>query len=111
LRCVGTGARAGEEPRPVTLPHLLPGADAGDGRRLLLETGVELDEHSAGGPLVLDLGEGTALPPTGGGSGYRALLDPPLREIAAELVDGQEVGLLWRPPYRQIGRASCRERE
>ena len=95
-----TVAREGEEPRPVTLPHLLHGADAADRRPLLLETVVELDEHSARGPLVLDLGEGTALPPTGGGSGYRALLDPPLREIAAVLVDGQEVGLLWRPPYR-----------
>src|SRR5699024_4113748 len=40
-----TVAREGEEPRPVTLPHLLHGADAADRRPLLLETVVELDEH------------------------------------------------------------------
>src|SRR5699024_2158785 len=95
-----TVAREGAEPRPVTLPHLLHGADAAARRPLLLGTVGELDVHSARGPLLLDLGEGTALPPTGGGSGYRTLLDPPLRELAAVLVDGQEVGLLWRPPYR-----------
>src|SRR5699024_12082993 len=95
-----TVAREGEEPRPVTLPHLLHGADAADRRPLLLETVVELDEHSARGPLVLDLGEGTALPPPGRGSGHRALLHAPLREIAAVLVDGQGVGPLWRPPER-----------
>ncbi|WP_170932004.1 glycosyl hydrolase [Brachybacterium massiliense] len=95
-----TLTREGEEPRPVALPHLLHGADAADLRPLLLETEVQLDEDSARGPLVLDLGEGSVLPAAGGGSGYRALLDPPVREIAAVLVDGQEVGLLWRPPYR-----------
>ena len=95
-----TLTREGEAPLPVTLPHLLHGADAADLRPLLLETEVQLDEDSARGPLVLDLGEGSVLPAAGGGSGYRALLDPPVREIAAVLVDGQEVGLLWRPPYR-----------
>ena len=95
-----TLTREGEGPRSVTLPYLLHGTDAADLRPLLLETEVEIDESAARGPLVLDLGEGTALPPTGGGSGYRALLEPPLREIAAVLVDGEEAGLLWRPPYR-----------
>ena len=95
-----TAAHPGEQPRPITLPHLLVGAEAAETRPLLLETEVTLDEQAAQGPLVLDLGEGAPLPAAGGGSGYRALLEPPLREIAVVEVDGEEVGLLWRPPYR-----------
>ncbi|WP_422115867.1 glycosyl hydrolase [Brachybacterium sp. UNK5269] len=91
-------SRSGQEPREVHLPHLVHGEDA-DLRPVLLETSVRLDEAAARGPLVLDLGEGRPLPPDGG-SGYRALLEPPVREIAVVEVDGQEVGVLWRPPYR-----------
>lgn len=95
-----TATRPGEIPRPVALPHLLVGPDAADLRPLLLETTVTLDEETACGPLVLDLGAGRVLAADGGGSGYRALLDPPVREIAAVEVGGEEIGLLWRPPYR-----------
>lgn len=92
----GPGATA----RPVTLPHLRHGEEAAETAPLVLETVLELDERTAQGPLVLDLGDGTVLPHTGGGSGYRALLAPPVREIAVVSIDGIEVGLLWRPPYR-----------
>lgn len=95
-----TLARDGEEPHPVDLPHLLHREEAADLRPLLFETTVTLDENAAAGPLVLDLGEGTPLPATGGGSGYRALLEPPVREIAVVEVDGEQVGILWRAPYR-----------
>ena len=95
-----TASRPGEAPRAVTLPHLLTGQDAADLRPLLLETTVTLDEDTARGPLVLDLGPGRAVPHTGEGSGYRALLEPPVREIAVLEVDGEELGVLWRPPYR-----------
>ena len=87
-------------PRPVTLPFLLEGADAADLRPLRLETQVTLEEHEADGPLLLDLGEGVALRDPGPGSGYRALLVPPVREVARVEIDGHEVGMLWRPPYR-----------
>src|SRR5699024_12879699 len=48
---------------------------------------------------LLSLADGKPLWPTGG-IAYGARRGPPLREIAAWLVDGQEAGLLWRPPYR-----------
>ena len=87
-------------PRPVTLPFLLEGADAADLRPLRLETQVTLEEHEADGPLLLDLGAGVPLREPGPGSGYRALLVPPVREVARVEIDGHEVGMLWRPPYR-----------
>ena len=95
-----TVAREGEEPRPVTLPHLLVGTEAADLRPLVLETTVTLDEREAAGPLLLDLGEGTPHEELGAGSGYRALLDPPVREVAIVEIDGRDAGMLWSPPYR-----------
>lgn len=94
-----TAAREGEAGRPVTLPHLLDGADP-DLRPLVLETRVTLDEREAAGPLLLDLGEGTPRTGAGTGKGYRVLLDPPVREVAIVEIDDREVGMLWRPPYR-----------
>ena len=93
-------AREGEEPRPVTLPHLLVGTEAADLRPLVLETTVTLDEREAAGPLLLDLGEGTPHEELGAGSGYRALLDAPVREVAIVEIDGHRAGMLWSPPYR-----------
>ncbi|WP_122943682.1 glycosyl hydrolase [Brachybacterium sp. EE-P12] len=93
-------AREGEEPRPVTLPHLLVGTEAADLRPLVLETTVTLDEREAAGPLLLDLGEGTPHEELGAGSGYRALLDAPVREVAIVEIDGHGAGMLWSPPYR-----------
>ena len=95
-----TARRRWEEPTPIELPHLLTGTEAADLRPLVLETTVTIDPATARGPLVLDLGEGRAITRTGGGSGYRALLEPPVREIAILEVDGEELGILWRPPYR-----------
>lgn len=90
----------GQDPRPVTLPHLVPGEDAAALPWLSYECTVTLDAEQARGPLVLDLGAGTVLPAGGAGSGYRALLAPPVREIAAVSVDGEGAGLLWRAPFR-----------
>jgi len=95
-----TVCRPDETPQPVRLPHLLLGAEAADLRPLLYETTVTLDEQSARGRLCLDLGEGRTLARPDGGSGYRALLEPPVREIAVVEVEGEEVGVLWRPPFR-----------
>lgn len=61
---------------------------------------MTLEEHEADGPLLLDLGAGVPLREPGPGSGYRALLVPPVREVARVEIDGHEVGMLWRPPYR-----------
>ncbi|MDN5688125.1 MAG: hypothetical protein L0G94_15815 [Brachybacterium sp.] len=95
-----TARRPGEEPVPIELPHLLTGTEAADLRPLVLETTVTIDPATARAPLMLDLGAGRALTRTGGGSGYRALLEPPVREIAILEVDDEEIGVLWRPPYR-----------
>ena len=95
-----TLARGEGAPSPVTLPFLLEGADAADLRPLRLETQVTLEEHEADGPLMLDLGEGVPLREPGPGSGYRALLVPPVREVAVVEIDGHQAGMLWRPPYR-----------
>jgi hypothetical protein len=53
----------------------------------------------------LDFGEGVRLPETPKGerasnNGFRALLDPPIREAAVIEVNGQRIGSLWTPPYR-----------
>ena len=79
---------------------LIPGEDAAALPWLAYECTVTLDAEQARGPLVLDLGPGTVLPADGAGSGYRALLAPPVREIAAVSVDGEGAGLLWRAPFR-----------
>ena len=93
-------SRAGEDPRPVSLPHLLDGAEAADLLPLVYSATVTLTAEQAAGPLLLDLGPGTAQSAAGGGSGYRALLTPPVREIAVVGVDDDTVGVIWRAPYR-----------
>ena len=54
-----------------------------------------------GARILLDFGTGTPLvnnrPPAA--PGMHALLDPPIREAAIVLVNGQRVGSLWHPPY------------
>ena len=87
-------------PESVNLPLLRDGAETADRSPLVLETAVSLTAGQAEGRIVLDLGEGTPLAPAPGAMGYRALLDAPVREIAIVQVDGQELGILWRPPYR-----------
>jgi hypothetical protein len=52
----------------------------------------------------LDFGEGRPVDAHSGEiasvNGFRALLDPPIREAAVIEVNGQRVGSLWTPPYR-----------
>jgi hypothetical protein len=52
----------------------------------------------------LDFGEGTRVDTHSGEvasvNGFRALLDPPIRDAAVIEVNGQRVGSLWTPPYR-----------
>ena len=54
-----------------------------------------------GKEVVLDFGEGTALPdPQRNGPGMRALLESPVREAAVININGQRAGSVWHPPYR-----------
>ena len=48
----------------------------------------------------LDFGEGTARAEEKLTNGMRAWLDAPIREGARVLVNGQDVGAVWAPPYR-----------
>ena len=52
----------------------------------------------------LDFGEGARVDAHGGEvasvNGFRALLDPPVRDAAVIDVNGRRVGSLWTPPYR-----------
>jgi hypothetical protein len=52
--------------------------------------------------ILLDFGAGTPTtdPRPAGANGVRALLDAPLREAAIIVVNGQQVGTLWHPPYQ-----------
>jgi hypothetical protein len=51
--------------------------------------------------LVLDFGEGTALPdPHRTGPGMRALMESPVREAAVVNINGQKAGTIWHPPYQ-----------
>ncbi len=54
-----------------------------------------------GKEVVLDFGEGTALPdPHRTGPGMRALMESPVREAAVVTVNGQKAGAVWHPPYQ-----------
>ncbi len=66
---------------------------------------VSAAETSRGRRVWLDFGEGTLLAGLRPGerasnNGFRALLEPPIREAAVIEVNGQRVGSLWTPPYR-----------
>jgi hypothetical protein len=50
--------------------------------------------------LYLDFGEGTPVTtPERRGSGMRALLESPVREVAIVYVNGKRAGSVWHPPY------------
>jgi hypothetical protein len=50
--------------------------------------------------VLLSFGEGTPVdPPQGRTQGYRALLEAPVREAAAIILNGQAAGSVWHPPY------------
>jgi len=54
-----------------------------------------------GKEVVLDFGEGTAVPdPHRTGPGIRALMESPVREAAVVNVNGQKAGTVWHPPYQ-----------
>ena len=51
--------------------------------------------------VVLDFGEGTAIPdPHRTGPGMRALMESPVREAAVVTINGQKAGSVWHPPYQ-----------
>jgi hypothetical protein len=56
---------------------------------------------SSGHPIHLTLGEGTAVAPAGGrgGSGMRAMLEPPVHEAAVVSVNGKRAGAVWTAPF------------
>lgn len=54
----------------------------------------------------LDFGEGTPHPEERLTNGMRAWLDAPIRDGARVIVNGQDVGAVWAPPYRiRVGQA------
>jgi hypothetical protein len=54
-----------------------------------------------GHEVVLDFGEGTALPdPHRTGPGMRALLESPVHEAAVVTINGRKAGSVWHPPYQ-----------
>jgi hypothetical protein len=55
----------------------------------------------SGHPIYLTLGEGTAVAPAGGrgGSGMRAMFEPPVHEAAVVSVNGKRAGAVWTAPF------------
>jgi alpha-L-rhamnosidase len=49
--------------------------------------------------LSFDFGQGTPSQERGGGQGYHASLDAPVREAAVVYVNDQRIGSVWSPPY------------
>ncbi|GAA1489789.1 glycosyl hydrolase [Brachybacterium sacelli] len=88
---------------PVSLPHrweaeLSEPCDEGT-----YETVVDLgpDPLTPGERFVLDLGPGRPLARSPHDpKSYRALLAPPVREIAVVTVDGRDAGVIWDAPHR-----------
>ena len=56
-------------------------------------------DSGQGTRLILSFGEGTPIQNPPRHMGTQALLDPPIREAAVILVNGQRAGSLWHPPY------------
>jgi hypothetical protein len=56
----------------------------------------------SGEHIFIDFGTGTAITDNRrpNAAGMRALLDPPIREAAVVVINGQRAGSLWHPPYR-----------
>jgi len=53
----------------------------------------------AGLSVSLDFGKGTIPQERGGGQGYHASLDGPIREAAVIYINDQRAGSVWCPPY------------
>jgi hypothetical protein len=61
------------------------------------------------GRIVIDLGEGRALPVEPLRNGMRAWFESPVREAAVVSIDGAAVGAVWAPPY-QVDITTLRDR-
>ena len=54
----------------------------------------------SGTSILLDFGDGQALPVQTTRNGMRTWYDPPIREAANIYINGNKAGALWCPPYR-----------
>jgi hypothetical protein len=64
------------------------------------EKTVNVDGATAAAPgLVISFGEGKAETGRGGGQGYHAAYDAPVRDAAVVYVNGQRAGAVFAPPY------------
>jgi len=64
------------------------------------ETAFELGAVPRAARVWLDFGPGTPVQATTLQNGMRAWLDPPVREAATVVVNGQPAGDVWCPPFR-----------
>ncbi len=53
----------------------------------------------SGSEVLIDFGEGRAIPPGNLRNGMRAWYEPPIREAAEVFINGQRAGSVWLPPY------------
>ncbi len=105
--CTGWQIRFGDETDPQSVDHLtswteVPGKQFYSGKAVYMRTFTLQDFPADNARVLLDFGEGVPTidnrPPHA--PGIRALLDPPIREAAIVLINGQRVASLWHPPYR-----------
>ena len=62
----------------------------------------QAEQSTTGASILLDLGTATPepLPANSRRPNMRAYLDPPVHEAAEVYLNGKQVGVIWRPPYR-----------
>ena len=103
----GWQVRFADETASKTLSKLtswteLPGRQNYSGEAVYSRGVFMEDPPAAGTRIVLNFGNGTAIVDERkpNANGMHALLDPPIREAAIVLVNGQRAGSLWHPPYR-----------
>ena len=56
-------------------------------------------ERPRGNKVLLNFGEGTAVPQQPLANGMRAWLESPVHEAAMVFINGERAGAVWRPPY------------
>jgi hypothetical protein len=104
-----TVAFDGEEPASVELPHDWTEQRPHYAGTAVYERAFEgADMWGSEVPARVELDFGEALPIAAGdaaergmrGASYRAMVEPPVREIAAVSVNGVDCGMLYAPPYR-----------
>lgn len=97
-----SGAEAAE-PLPALISWTqMPGRQSYSGQAVYTRSFTLDDSAASAAHVWLDFGLGTPTtdPRPPNAPGIRALLDPPIREAAIVLVNGQRAGSLWHPPYR-----------